>query len=195
MNFIGDFSWFTHIILPILIFFARIADVSIGTVRVIFIAKGFKYLAPVLGFFEVLIWLTAIQQVFNNLTNAFTYIGYAAGFATGTYVGIILEEKLSVGKVLIRIVARKDAKDLLETLKEAKYSITSIGADGQDGKVRLILSVIDRHDIDKVVKIVKEFDHNAFYSIEDVRYACDKPHHKTNSKRVQQLKKNPRKGK
>ncbi|MBI2112485.1 hypothetical protein HYT52_03045 [Candidatus Woesearchaeota archaeon] len=95
MNLIGDFSWFTHIILPVLIFFARIADVSIGTVRVIFIAKGFKYLAPVLGFFEVLIWLTAIQQVFNNLTNAFTYIGYAAGFATGTYVGIILEEKLS----------------------------------------------------------------------------------------------------
>ncbi|MFH1275593.1 MAG: DUF2179 domain-containing protein [Candidatus Woesearchaeota archaeon] len=174
MDLIGDFSWFTHVVIPLLIFLARIADVSIGTIRVIFITKGFKYLAPILAFFEVLIWLAAVQQVLGQLTNIFTYIGYAAGFSAGTFVGIILEEKLSVGKVLIRVITKKDAKVLLAKLTENKYTLTSIGADGPDGKVNLIISIVNRHDIQKIIKIVKEFDEKAFYSIEDVRFALDK---------------------
>ena len=146
---------------------------SLGTIRVIFISKGYKFLAPLLGFFEVLIWLLAIQQVLGNLTNIFTYIGYALGFASGTYVGIVLEEKLSVGKVLIRIIATKDAKKMLKQLKDSKYVFTSMGADGQDGKVKLILSIIKRKSIHKIVKIIKECDEDAYYSIEDVRSELD----------------------
>jgi len=173
MDFITNFTLLTHVFIPLLIFFARIMDVSLGTIRVIFISKGYKFLAPLLGFFEVLIWLLAIQQVLGNLTNIFTYIGYALGFASGTYVGIVLEEKLSVGKVLIRIIATKDAKKMLKQLKDSKYVFTSMGADGQDGKVKLILSIIKRKSIHKIVKIIKECDEDAYYSIEDVRSELD----------------------
>lgn len=171
MELITDFSWFTHLVIPLLIFLARIVDVSMGTIRVIFIARGFRFLAPLLGFFEVLIWLLAVQQVLGNLTNVFTYLGYASGFAAGTYIGIILEGKLSVGKVMVRIVARKDARDMLKELKESKYTVTSMGADGSNGKVRLIVLIIERHDIKHIVEIIKSYDPEAFYSIEDVRFA------------------------
>ena len=70
-----------YVILPVMIFCARICDVTMGTIRVIFISKGIRYLAPVIGFFEVIIWLLAIGQVMNNLTNAVSYIAYGAGFA------------------------------------------------------------------------------------------------------------------
>jgi uncharacterized protein YebE (UPF0316 family) len=83
----------TYVVLPVMIFFARICDVSLGTIRVIFISKGVKYLAPIIGFFEVIIWLLAIGQVMNNLTNFVAYIAYGAGFASGTYIGMIIEEK------------------------------------------------------------------------------------------------------
>jgi len=85
--------------LPLLIFFARVCDVSLGTIRIIFISKGIKYLAPIVGFFEILIWLLAISQIMQNLTNPYYYIFYAGGFATGNLVGIILDEKLSIGTV------------------------------------------------------------------------------------------------
>ncbi len=108
------FAW---VILPLLIFFARICDVSLGTIRVIFISKGFKYIAPVIGFFEVIIWLLAIGQVMNNLTNVASYIAYGGGFACGTLIGMIVEEKLSIGTVTVRVITRKDATDLVAYLR------------------------------------------------------------------------------
>ena len=93
LTFTPFFAW---VVLPLLIFFARICDVTLGTIRVIFISKGFKYIAPCIGFFEVIIWLLAIGQVMNNITNVASYIAYGAGFATGTFVGMAIEEKLSL---------------------------------------------------------------------------------------------------
>lgn len=165
---------FSLIILPILIFLARIVDVSMGTIRVIFISKGFRKYATIIGFFEVLIWLAAINQIMNNLTNIYYYLAYAAGFASGTYIGMAIEEKISVGKVLIRVITKKHSKELLKILKKSRYTTTSMGAESQDGKVRLIMTVVDRHDSQKVIDIVKKHNPHAFYSIEDVRFAYQK---------------------
>ncbi|MDD1699528.1 MAG: DUF5698 domain-containing protein, partial [Methanoregula sp.] len=99
---------FTYVIIPLLIFCARICDVSLGTIRVIFISKGIKYLAPIIGFFEVIIWLLAIGQVMNNLTNFVAYGAYGAGFASGTYIGMLIEEKISLGLTSVRIITKKD---------------------------------------------------------------------------------------
>lgn len=162
---------YTYLVIPLLIFLARILDVSIGTIRVIFITKGFKKLSPLLAFFEVLIWLAAVRQIFTNLSNPVMYFAYAAGFAAGTYVGIILEEKISIGKATIRIMTRKDSTKMLERLNKSRFTYTAMGADGPEGKVRLILAIADRKDIPKIVKIIREVNPNAFYSIEDVRYA------------------------
>src|SRR5512136_2996901 len=88
---------FSYVIMPLLIFLARICDVSIGTMRIIFVSKGKKNIAPILGFFEVLIWITAISKIMQNLDDYINYVAYAAGFATGNLVGMILEEKLAMG--------------------------------------------------------------------------------------------------
>ena len=164
------YAWF---LLPLLIALARVADVSIGTVRLIFLAKGFRGLAPLLGFFEVLIWLLAIGQIMQNLTNWICYFAYAGGFALGTWSGMLLEEKLAVGTVGIRIITRKDASELIAFLKSADYGVTSVDAEGAKGKVHIIYSVIHRGSLPKVVAQIKRFNPRAFYSIEDIRFVSN----------------------
>ncbi|MFH1770783.1 MAG: DUF2179 domain-containing protein [archaeon] len=161
------YAW---VILPILIFLARIVDVSIGTVRLIFISKGMKRIAPVLGFFEVLIWLTAVRQIIVNMPNVVGFIAYAGGFATGTYVGMIIEEKLAKGKVIMRVITKSDATILEETLR-LNYKVTHMDAKGPDGPVKLIFMVIERNKVPEAMRIIKKFNPRAFYSIEDVRTA------------------------
>ncbi len=167
---IFDTSWlFTWILLPLLIFIARVFDVSIGTIRLIFVARGYKYLAPILGFFEVLIWITAISQIMQNLDNAFCYFAYAAGFAFGNYVGMWLEDKLSIGMVLVRIITQKDDSQLIEHLKRSHHGVTSVDADGLFSKVKIIFSITQRADLPDLVQAIQTFNPHAFYSIQDVR--------------------------
>lgn len=161
------------IILPLLIFCARVGDVSLGTLRIIFVSKGMKYYAPFIGFFEILIWLLAIGQIMQNLDNVFYYLFYAGGFATGNFVGIIIEEKLSIGTVGIRIITRKEADTLVAALKKQKYGITVIDAEGSKGKVKIIFTVVKRQNISKVITIVKTYNPKAFYSIEDIRHVSE----------------------
>ena len=102
-----DSDLFSYVLMPLLIFLARICDVSIGTMRIIFVSKGKRNIAPILGFFEVLIWITAISKIMQNLDNYVNYIAYAAGFATGNFVGMIIEEKLAMGIQMIRVFAHE----------------------------------------------------------------------------------------
>jgi uncharacterized protein YebE (UPF0316 family) len=159
----------TYVILPILIFLARICDVSLGTIRVIFISKGIRYLAPIIGFFEVIIWLLAIGQIMNNLTNFVAYIAYGAGFAAGTYIGMVIEEKISLGLVSVRIITKKDPRELIQYLRLNNYGVTSLDGEGGTGKVKMVFTIIKRQDLPHVVEIIKKFHPNAFYSVDDVK--------------------------
>ena len=161
---------FTYLILPLLIFLSRVIDVSIGTMRVIFVSRGYKPLAAMCGFFEVLIWLVAITQIIKNLTNVTYYIAYAGGFAAGNYVGMLIEEKIALGKVLVRIVTKKDYVNLIESLKSRNYGVTVLDAKGLYGNVKILFTVIPRHQIEQVVSLIKEFNPQAFYTIEDIRF-------------------------
>ena len=164
-----DSSLFTYLLLPLLIFLARIMDVTIGTIRIVMVSKGQKSLAPILGFFEILIWLMAISKIFQNLNSWPCYIAYAAGFATGNYIGLIIEEKLAVGIVKIQIITRKKAETLIENMKGAGYGVTYHEAQGSSESVSIIYSIIKRTEIQKVEDIVKTTNPKAFYSIEDVK--------------------------
>ncbi|MFH1064448.1 MAG: DUF5698 domain-containing protein [Candidatus Woesearchaeota archaeon] len=164
------FDFYTWLLIPLLIFFARIIDVSMGTIRMIFIARGLKFLAPLLGFFEVIIWLMAIRQILLNLSNVMSYIAYGAGFAAGTYIGIVLEERLAVGRVAVRVVASKDASKLASALDKEGFTGSVSKADGPSGKVKIIFVVIERVDIWKMVELIKQYNPDAFYSVEDVRF-------------------------
>jgi uncharacterized protein YebE (UPF0316 family) len=160
---------YTYVILPLLILVARVCDVTIGTIRIVFIARGNKLLAPILGFFEILIWLLAIRQILQNLENVFCYLAYAGGFAIGNLIGITIEEKLAYGQLLIRIVTEKDASDLIASLRRKGFGVTRISAEGSTGSVSVIYTIINRVRIEKAIRTINRFNPNAFYTIEDVR--------------------------
>ena len=163
----------TWVVLPVLIFLARICDVSLGTIRVIFVSRGYRHLAPVLGFFEISIWLFAIGQIMRDINDISIYLAYAAGFATGTFVGITLEERISLGTVLVRVITKPDCTDLIGALKAAGYGLTTHSADGAQGPVTIVFTVVNRKELSRVVGIIKEFNPHAFYSVEDVRHASE----------------------
>lgn len=164
-----DSSFFTYFLLPVLIFLARITDVSLGTIRIVMISKGQKKWAPLLGFVEIFIWLMAMTKIFENLDNWVCYFAYAGGFGAGNYVGLRIEEKLAVGIVRIQIITRSRADKLIANLREAGYGVTFHDAMGSNGYVSIIYSIIKRHEIKKVENLVKTTNPKAFYSIEDVK--------------------------
>ncbi len=163
-------GWFLYGVLPGLIFLARVVDVTIGTLRVILLSRGHKGLAPLLGFFEVLIWIIVIGKIMQNLDNWVCYIGYAGGFALGNYVGICIEEKLAIGTMLIRIITQKDASALIEKLKARNFGVTRIPAKGAKGAVDVIYIVVKRGNSYDVLEMIEQFNPKAFYSIEDIRF-------------------------
>jgi uncharacterized protein YebE (UPF0316 family) len=164
------FAW---IVLPLLIFFFRIGDVSLGTIRVIFISKGLKYIAPVIGFFEVIIYLIAIGQVINNITNPILYIAYGGGFAAGTFIGMKVEEKLSLGTLVVRIITPENPGDLVSYLRQRSFGVTIADGEGSKGKVSIILSIIKRQDFNEVIGGIRKYLPNAFYSVEEVRSVAE----------------------
>lgn len=160
---------FTYFIMPALIFLARVGDVSINTLRIMFMMNGKKNIAPVLGFFEALIWLLAIGQIFQNINNPISYLAYAAGFGMGTYVGMRFDEKLALGRVLVRVITPSPLPELVEYMKEKDYRFTSVGAEGRYGKVNLLFTVMKRESLQSFIDKVKSIDEKAFYTIESVK--------------------------
>jgi len=171
-TFLNSF-WWVWVILPLLIFFSRILDQSIGTMRLIFVSKGFRHIGPVLGFFEVIIWLLAITQVLKHLNNPVSYIAYGAGFAMGNYLGIRLEEKLSIGNVLIRIIPKRDVTDLIRHLRGEGFGVTAVDAEGAQGPVKIVFTIIKRKSAPRVVEIINHYNPNAFYTIEEIKAVKD----------------------
>ncbi|MEE4260915.1 MAG: DUF2179 domain-containing protein [Bacteroidales bacterium] len=164
-----DSNWFIYGLLPLLIFLSRIVDVTLDTLRIVFISRGNKVIAPILGFFEILIWLVAITRIMENLDNLTTYFAYAAGFAVGNYVGLRVEEKLAMGMQIIRIITGRNASELIESLREKGFGVTAVDAEGKEGPVHVIFLITKRQVAKEVISIVNNYNPKAFYSIEDVR--------------------------
>jgi len=170
MQFITDNPWITTwVIIPLLIFLARVTDVSIGTFRIILISKGKKVVAAILGFIEISVWLLAISQVFQHLTNAACFLAYGLGFATGNYLGITIEEKIALGQQVIRIITRSTMDILPMALRDAGYGATVIQAKGAKGEVNVILCVVPRKQVKDAIALAREIDPETFISLQDVR--------------------------
>jgi uncharacterized protein YebE (UPF0316 family) len=147
--------------------------VTLGTMRTIFISRGMKILAPLLGFFEVAIWLFAIGQIMQNLTNLNCYLAFAGGFTLGNFLGVLLENKLALGSVVVHITTRKDARELMAGLRSAEYGVTVLDARGATGPVQVVFTVIKRKELANVVALIKRFDPRAFYSVNDLQSASE----------------------
>lgn len=164
---------FSFVLLPLLIFFARILDVSINTVRIIYVLGGRKLTSTLLGFFEAFIWLMAIRQIFEHLDNWMCYVAYPAGFAAGIFVGMIIEEKIAYGKVIVRIITRKDVLPLLGYLKSEYFRYTYVRAEGPDGDENLVFTVLQREKLEALLETLKEILPTAFYTVEKVNRAAE----------------------
>lgn len=165
------FDYFNWLVLPLLIFVSRLADVSLATLRHIFVSKGFKKLVPILGFFEVMIWLLAIRQIFNNVNNAACFIAWAGGFSAGTYLGMFIEERLALGVQIIRIITNENTDALLAAFKQRNHGITLVDGQGAVGPVKLIYTVVKRTNKSEVIGLIHQHTPDAFYSVEDVKSA------------------------
>ena len=164
-----DSNIFIYVLMPVLIFLARICDVSIGTMRIIFVSKGKRNIAPVLGFFEVLIWIIAISRIMENLNNYINFVAYAAGFATGNFVGMIIEEKLAMGILMIRVFAQENGNELAQSLNTQGFGATVVEAHGARQNIQLIYSIVKRNELANVLDVIIRFNPQTFYTIEDVK--------------------------
>jgi len=166
-------SIFSFLLLPILIFVARIADVSINTIRIIYVLGGRRWTATMLGFFESFIWLMAIRQIFEHLDNWLCYVAYPAGFASGIFVGMIIEERIAYGKVIIRIITRKEVKELIAYLNSKRFRYTHVNAEGPDGHENLVFTVLERERLEELLYKLKDILPTAFYTVEKVNRAAE----------------------
>lgn len=169
MNDFLNSALFTYGVIPLLIFLARICDVSIGTLRIILVSKGNKYIPPFLGFFEVLIWITAVTRVMQNLDNIVCYFAYAGGFATGNYVGMLIEERMAMGVVNLRIITRADVRGLLNVLHKEHFGTTMVLGEGSEGKVQIIYTIVPRNKVHHIEELIKKHNEHIFYTVEDVK--------------------------
>ncbi len=176
MDFI-DSNLFTYLVLPLAIFCARIADVSLGTLRIMFVSKGMRTVAPIIGFFEVFIWILAISRIFQNLDNWVAYIAYAGGFATGNYLGMLLEERLAIGHEMIRIITKTEADELVELLRDKGFGVTSISATGVEGDVGVVYVIVKRRMVEEVLGLIKTKNPMALYTIESIRFVNKEIYH------------------
>jgi uncharacterized protein YebE (UPF0316 family) len=164
---------FAYVILPILIFLARIVDVSINTIRIIYVLGGRRMTATLLGFVESFVWLMAIRQIFQHLDNWASYIAYPAGFAMGIFVGMMIEERIAYGKVIIRIITRKEIDELKEYLTKENHRFTILKALGPDGDESVIFTVLERERLEELTTKLKEILPTAFYTVEKVNRASE----------------------
>lgn len=168
MPFAGE-AWFTIGVVPVLIFLARVLDVSLDTMRIIFLNRGRRVAAPVLGFVQVLIWVTAIAQVLQNLSNPVYYLAYSLGFAAGNYAGIRIEEAVAAGTLTLRIITDQDTIGLVTALRQAGHGVTVITGQGARGTVEVLFVVLRRKHLSTIVKMIRRHVPKAFYSTEEVR--------------------------
>lgn len=164
-DFFQTYPW----LLPVVIFFGRICDVTLGTLRIIFVSKGEKKKAPIVGFFEVFIWVVIISQVFANANSLISYVAYAGGYAAGNYVGILVESKIAFGFLMLRVYTKKSGRELSQLLNKNDFGSTLIRGEGAISEVDIVETVISRKAQKRVINIIESFDPNAFYLIEDIR--------------------------
>jgi uncharacterized protein YebE (UPF0316 family) len=177
MAAMNEINWF----LPFLVFFARILDVTLGTLRIIFLGKGKRLLPPLLGFVEVFIWIVVVSHLVNNVSNLAGYLAYAAGFATGTYVGTLIEKSLAIGTLIVRAIVSGETEALIRSLSGAGYGVTFFDAHGATGLVNVIYTVINRKELDDVVRRLLAFNPHIFYTVEEARAASAGVFHRQES--------------
>jgi uncharacterized protein YebE (UPF0316 family) len=161
--------WWVTIGNALLIFCLRVTDVSMGTVRTIMVLRGMRKIAALIGFVEVSIWVIAISRVLGNLDSVVNVLAYGGGFATGTLLGMWIEDKLALGHVYVHVVSRLKGHEIAHEIRQAGYGATQVHAEGQSGPVHLIDIVAPRKRVNGLIQLVNQVDAESFVTIEEAR--------------------------
>ena len=159
-------------LLYLIIFFAKIIEVSISTIRVVFIGKGERAKGAILGFVEIMIWLVVVSSVLNNITeDPIKMLIYAAAFSLGNYLGVTIESKIAVGLASIQVVVNeKDGEVLADILREQGYGVTIIEGKGKNESIKNLLFIqLKRKKIPEAVKLVKQHNPEAYITVNDIK--------------------------
>ncbi len=151
------------------IFFAKIAHVSLGTVRIIYLTRGNSLAASIIGFFEAIIYLAALTMVLSNIDQWSNILVYGLGFGTGNYIGSKIEEMIAIGYVNIQIITLQNCGTLEDDLRESDYGVTSMPCYGKEGAHRTLQVLLKRKEVPKFLKAMKQMDPEAVISIFDTR--------------------------
>ena len=165
LDFLDTYTW----ALPVIIFFGRMLDVPLGTLRIVFVSRGEKKIAPVIGFVEVFIWVVIISQVISRANSLMSYLAFAGGYAAGTYLGLYIEGRIGFGFVKYRVFTALNGRDLLSALNQKGFGSTMLRGEGAVSAVDIVETVVRRKDCAEVEKIIDDFDPKAFTLLEDIR--------------------------
>ena len=150
------------LISAITIFFLRLADQSLGTIRALLVNKNKSFYAASIGLLESGIWVIAVSKVVRDVDDPILIAGYALGFASGTILGSYLENIIGVGSIVIRVFSSIDSPSIADALREKGYLVTVINGEGRDGEVRVCWSIIPRRKRKEVIRIIKSVNTKAY---------------------------------
>jgi len=146
----------------LIIFFLRVTDQSLGTMRVLLVAKNRPIYAALIGLFESAIWIVAVSQVIKDIDDPVLIMAYATGFAAGTIFGSYIDRIIGVGNVVVRVFASITAPDVAKVLRDEGHGVTVINGEGKDGAVRIYWCVVARRKLKSVLQIIQEVNPNAY---------------------------------
>ena len=153
----------------LVIFILRVLNMTLDTLRMLFMLRGKKTLSWVFGFFVSVIYVLLLTSILSNLNSLLYIISYAAGFATGGVVGMWIEERMAIGFTHIQIISSRRGVALAQNLREGGFGVTEVPARGKDGMVSLLNLSVRRNQVADVEEIINECDADAFVTSEDVR--------------------------
>lgn len=153
----------------LLIFSARILDVSIQVVRTLLMVRGKKYQAAALGVVEVFVYISVLTKIVSQLNNIGNLIAYCLGFGTGQIVGIFIEQKMALGNVTVQVIIKEDESKLVQILRDDGFGVTVIQGYGKDGVKHILNIALKRSMLSKLTQKIEEFDREAFITIMDTK--------------------------
>ena len=153
-----------------LIFAARVLDMSMATIRLLLLVRGKRFQAAVIGFFEVLIYILALNMVVNNLDNIFNLLVYSLGFAAGNYVGSYVEEKMALGHATVQVIPKEKDEDMAAELRKLGYGVTVVTGSGLEGPRRILIITIKRKSLPELMRVIDELDRDSFVTVMDTQF-------------------------
>ncbi len=156
------------LLVALMIFFARVCDVSLGTLRHAMIIRRKRLIAVVIAFVEALIWVYAVSRVLAGISGTITALAFASGFAAGTFVGMTLEGLFKIGEQVVRVFSPQ-GRNLAEELRLKGYRVTVFEGSGRDGQVSLLFIQVKRRETGRVLSLARSIDPSCYVVVDDVQ--------------------------